>query len=115
VALPLQNLESVSSVARRVADPTEATGTEVSAVAQELTSVSAQGTLEALMRQALDVPGAATALLAAFASQARALRLVQEADARGAAVLPVEIRHRLAAVAAETPQWLAVRDSGVRG
>ena len=63
-------------------------------------------TLELLMRQALEVPGAATALLEAFAAQTRALRLVQEADARGAALLPTELRHRLAAVAARTPTWL---------
>ncbi|MBC7843992.1 MAG: hypothetical protein H7099_16845, partial [Gemmatimonadaceae bacterium] len=33
-------------------------------------------TLEVLMRQALEVPGAASALLEAFAAQSRALRLV---------------------------------------
>ena len=68
---------------------------------------SADLTLELLMRQALEVPGAATALLEAFAAQSRALRLVQEADARGAALLPPELRNRLAAVAARTPSWLA--------
>lgn len=71
-------------------------------------------TLEMLMRQALDVPGAAAALLEAFAAQSRALRLVQEADARGAASLPDELRHRLAAVAARTPSWLATAGAGVR-
>jgi hypothetical protein len=73
--------------------------------------------LEVLMRQALEVPGAASALLEAFAAQSRALRLVQEADARGAAVLPTELRHRLEAVAARTPVWLAATSggSGVRG
>jgi hypothetical protein len=64
-------------------------------------------TLEVLMRQALEVPGAASALLEAFAAQASALRLVQEADARGAATLPAEIRNRLASVAKRTPVWLA--------
>ncbi len=59
------------------------------------------------MRQALEVPGAASALLEAFAAQASALRLVQEADARGAATLPAEIRNRLASVAKRTPVWLA--------
>jgi hypothetical protein len=71
-------------------------------------------TLELLMRQALDVPGAATALLEAFAAQTRALRLVQEADARGAASLPPELRHRLAAVAERTPSWLSAGGPGVR-
>lgn len=70
-------------------------------------------TLELLMRQALEVPGAATALLQAFAAQSRALRMVQEADARGAASLPTELRHRLAAAAARTPVWLATGE-GVR-
>lgn len=71
-------------------------------------------TLEILMRQALDVPGAATALLEAFAAQARALRLVQEADARGAASLPAELRHRIASVAERTPSWLSAVGAGVR-
>lgn len=77
-------------------------------------SASADLTLEMLMRQALEVPGAATALLEAFAAQSRALRLVQEADARGAALLPSELRHRLAAVVARTPSWLATEGAGVR-
>jgi hypothetical protein len=71
-------------------------------------------TLEMLMRQALEVPGAATALLQAFAAQSRALRLVQEADARGAASLPSELRHRLASVVARTPTWLSSEGAGVR-
>ena len=72
-------------------------------------------TLEMLMRQALEVPGAASALLEAFAAQSRALRLVQEADARGAALLPAELRNRLAAVAARTPSWLTADvHAGVR-
>ena len=78
------------------------------------TTVRADLTLESLMRQALEVPGAATALLEAFAAQSRALRLVQEADARGAASLPAELRHRLAAVAERTPLWLAAGNAGVR-
>ena len=76
--------------------------------------VTADLTLELLMRQALDVPGAAAALLEAFAAQTRALRLVQEADARGAASLPPELRHRLAAVVERTPSWLAAGGAGVR-
>lgn len=75
---------------------------------------SADLTLEVLMRQALEVPGAASALLEAFAAQTRALRLVQEADARGAAQLPTELRHRLASVAARTPAWLSAEGTGVR-
>ena len=67
--------------------------------------------LEVLMRQALAVPGAATALLEAFAAQSRVLHLVQEADARGAASLPSELRHRLASVSARTPSWLAASAS----
>lgn len=78
-------------------------------------SAGADLTLETLMRQALEVPGAATALLEAFAAQSRALRLVQEADERGAASLPSELRHRLAAVVARTPSWLASEaGAGVR-
>jgi hypothetical protein len=69
--------------------------------------VTGSPTLDLLMRQALEVPGAATALLEAFAAQSRALRLVQEADARGATSLPPELRQRLASVAARTPVWLA--------
>jgi hypothetical protein len=66
--------------------------------------------LDVLLRQALDVPGAASALLQAFAAQSRALHLVQEADARGAASLPSELRHRIADVTRRTPTWLtAVR------
>ncbi len=72
-------------------------------------------TLELLMRQALEVPGAAAALLDAFAAQSRALRLVQEAEARGAASLPTELRQRLAAAAARTPAWLSAGGgAGVR-
>ena len=72
-------------------------------------------TLEVLMRQALEVPGAAAALLDAFAAQSRALRLVQEAHARGAATLPTELRQGLEAAAARTPTWLSAGSgSGVR-
>lgn len=71
-------------------------------------------TLDLLMQHALQVPGAAAALLDAFAAQARALRLVQEADARGAASLPSELRQGIAAAAACTPSWLAVGSAGVR-
>ena len=67
---------------------------------------TASQALEGLMRQALAVPGAAAALLEAFALQSRTLRLVQEADARGAASLPVELRQRLTLAAATTPSWL---------
>lgn len=76
---------------------------------------SPQQSLEGLMRQALEVPGAASALLEAFAKQTRALRLVQEAEARGAASLPSDVRSRLADAAASTPLWLAVGGAGVRG
>ena len=72
-------------------------------------------TLELLMRQALEVPGAAAALLDAFAAQSRALRLVQEAHARGAASLPTELRQGLEAAAARTPAWLSAgTGAGVR-
>ena len=70
--------------------------------------------LETLMRHALEVPGAAAALLDAFAAQACALRLVQEAEARGAASLPSDLRQGIAAAAARTPSWLAVGTAGVR-
>ena len=66
------------------------------------------------MRHALEVPGAAAALLDAFAAQACALRLVQEADARGAASLPSDLRQGIAAAAARTPSWLAGGTAGVR-
>jgi hypothetical protein len=70
-------------------------------------AVRAGSVLDQLMREALAVPGAAEALLEAFAAQSRALRLVQEAEARGAATLPVDLRQRLAHVAQRTPVWLA--------
>lgn len=70
--------------------------------------------LEVLMRHALEVPGAATALLQAFAAQSRVLRMVQEAEARGAASLPSELTDRVAAAAASTPTWLASGSRGVR-
>ena len=88
---------------------------DVGASALRVSQDTADLTLELLMRQALEVPGAATALLQAFAAQSRALRMVQEADARGAASLPTELRHRLASVAARTPAWLASEGgAGVR-
>lgn len=77
-------------------------------------SSNADLTLEVLMRQALEVPGAASALLEAYAAQSRALRLVQEADARGAATLPTELRQRLELVASRAPSWLAIEGEGVR-
>ena len=70
--------------------------------------------LDTLMRHALAVPGAAAALLDAFAAQACALRLVQEAEARGAASLPSDLRQGIAAAAARTPTWLAAVTAGVR-
>lgn len=83
--------------------------------AQALQRMPGDLTLELLMRQALEVPGAAAALLDAFAAQSRALRLVQEADARGAASLPTEVRQRLDAAAARVPAWLSAGNSaGVR-
>lgn len=90
-----------------------ATG-EHSAAALQGASRDGELTLDSLMQQALQVPGAAAALLDAFAAQARALRLVQEADARGAASLPSELRMRIAAATARTPAWLSVGSAGVR-
>ena len=63
--------------------------------------------LDALVREALDVPGAAAALLAAFAAQARALRLVLDADALGATALPPAVREDLRGAVALTPAWLS--------
>lgn len=105
VALPFEGeSETVAPVSADVA----------TTVSRELMD-KADLTLDMLMRQALEVPGAASALLEAFAAQSRALRLVQEADARGAAQLPIELRNRLAAVAARTPTWLtADAHAGVR-
>jgi hypothetical protein len=101
------SLEAVQSGVAKVV-PSEGAGD-----GRSVSRDSADLTLELLMRQALEVPGAATALLEAYAAQSRALRLVQEADARGAASLPTELRHRLAAAAARTPAWL-VSGEGVR-
>lgn len=92
----------------------DASGAPAAAVAPRASLDTADLTLEMLMRQALEVPGAATALLEAFAAQSRALRMVQEADARGAAQLPSDLRNRLAAVAARTPTWLSAEAAGVR-
>jgi hypothetical protein len=63
--------------------------------------------LDALVREALDVPGAAAALLAAFAAQARALRLVLDAEALGATALPPAVREDLRGAVALTPAWLS--------
>ncbi len=104
MALPLQAVQ--------LTDATQQPQDEIAPLRAHL--VNADLTLEMLMRQALEVPGAATALLEAFAAQSRAIRLVQEADARGAASLPSELRHRLAAVTARTPSWLAAGSAGVR-
>ena len=103
MALPLKGIESRHSSMFAQADPADATVADKSPVSADLSPAGVDRTLDGLMRQALDVPGAASALLAAFAAQALALRMVQEADARGAASLPSEIRHRLALVAAQTP------------
>ncbi len=92
----------------------QATASSVEPATPRVTMESVDLMLDKLMRQALEVPGAATALLEAFAAQSRALRLVQEADARGAASLPTELRNRLAEVAARTPAWLASEGAGVR-
>lgn len=62
--------------------------------------------LEVLAREALSRPGAGAALLHAFAAQARALRLVLDADALGATALPAEVRSRLQGAVALTPPWL---------
>jgi hypothetical protein len=102
------SLEAVQSAVARVVPSDE--GADARVASRD----AADLTLELLMRQALEVPGAATALLEAFAAQSRALRLVQEADARGAASLPTELRDRLAAAAARTPSWLATNGPGVR-
>ncbi|MCU0618537.1 MAG: hypothetical protein MUF40_01305 [Gemmatimonadaceae bacterium] len=63
--------------------------------------------LDALVREALEVPGAGAALLAAFAAQARALRLVLEAEALGAAALPPAVREDLRGAVARMPAWLS--------
>ena len=104
-------------VVRTAAQPTPSLqGLTVSVEAGLPAPANAEHSLEGLMRQALEVPGAASALLEAFAKQTRALRLVQEADARGAASLPSDVRTRLADAAASTPLWLAVSGAaGVRG
>jgi hypothetical protein len=96
-------VESSSSVTNRADAPL---------CAEAMIGAAGDLSLDVLMRQALEVPGAASALLEAFAAQTRALRLVQEADARGAASLPTELRHRLEAVAARTPVWLAATSGG---
>lgn len=114
MSLPMKGMESRQSGALAPAGMADTTVAEKSTVSADLSPAGVDRTLDSLMRQALDVPGAASALLAAFAAQARALRMVQEADARGAALLPTEIRHRLASVAAQTPIWLAVGEAGFR-
>jgi hypothetical protein len=111
VALPMQTVSLT-------AEPGHPAPDEARYASVELGSdlpADAYQSLECLMRQALTVPGAAGALLEAFAVQTRALRMVQEADARGAASLPAEVRSRLAAAAARTPLWLTVAGAGVRG
>jgi hypothetical protein len=59
-----------------------------------------------LMGAMVQSPGAAAELLTALASQTRALRLVMDADARGAVSLPVEVRQRIARAMDSTPPWL---------
>lgn len=63
--------------------------------------------LDALVREAMAVPGAGAALLHAFAAQSRALQLVLEAEALGATALPADVRTRLEGAVALTPTWLA--------
>jgi hypothetical protein len=104
VALPFPAVEGSDTSAHSVGE----------SGAPRPTRTRADLTLDMLMRQALEVPGAASALLEAFAAQSRALRLVQEAEARGAASLPTEVRQRLAAAAAATPAWLSTAGAGVR-
>lgn len=111
MALPMQTASSASEPSLN----SSPVAPECAAEGAVRTSGSPQQSLEGLMRQALEVPGAATALLEAFAKQTRALRMVQEADARGAASLPSDVRTRLADAAASTPVWLAVGGTGVRG
>jgi hypothetical protein len=113
VALPFHAVEHADSPAPAMAGQSMSSPLNVGQ--GRVTAESADLTLEMLMRQALEVPGAATALLEAYAAQSRALRMVQEAEARGAATLPSELRHRLAAVAARTPTWLSAEGAGLRG
>lgn len=96
MALPFQSLDA-SDPAVESAD---------AGLVASIRAARVERPLDALMRQAFEVPGAASALLEAFAAQSRALRLVQEADARGAASLPGELRDRLAAAVERTPSWL---------
>jgi hypothetical protein len=74
---------------------------------QDAAVTPADAGLETLAREAMALPGAGAALLHAFAAHARAVRLVLEADALGAAALPAEVRARLQGAAATTPHWLA--------
>lgn len=71
------------------------------------TAPAEDAALDMLVREALGVPGAAAALLAAFAAQARALRLVLEAEALGATALPPAVREDLRGAVALTPPWLS--------
>lgn len=73
---------------------------------QDMDVTSADAGLDGLAREALALPGAGAALLHAFAAQTRALRLVLDADAIGAAALPADVRTRLQGAVALTPPWL---------
>jgi len=106
--------ENIVSLSQTSTQTTGRSNSEDSAADLFVALKDGEFTLDLLMQHALQVPGAAAALLDAFAAQARALRLVQEADARGAASLPSELRQRIAAAAARTPSWLAVGSAGVR-
>ncbi len=65
------------------------------------------GALDRLLHEALGVPGAGASFLAAFAAQARALRLVLEAETLGATTLPPAVRDELRGAVARTPVWLS--------
>lgn len=70
-------------------------------------ATAADPSLDALVHDALGVPGAGSALLHAFAAQAQALALVLEADRLGATRLPPELVRRVEGAVALTPPWLA--------
>ena len=58
--------------------------------------------LDALVQDALGVPGAGSALLRAFAAQARALALVLDADRLGVTQLPPDVARRVEGAVALT-------------
>lgn len=95
------------TLASRSARTTAPHATEAADVTRDTTGgCELDPMFEALLLEMVRAPGAAEALLTAFAAQTRALRLVLDADARGAASLPADVRHRLARAIARTPEWL---------